>query len=169
MPNDEWGSPPKVVEMARSVMGSIDFDPCSNDEANKIIRADVYFKIIGPKSECTDGLKSPWPDGVNTWMNPPFSRGNPAAFICRIHLWWIHQRYKKSQAVILMNNDTETQWFQEALEMSDSLSLPKGRLHFIDPTTGKPANQTRQGQALFYLGHRQNEFCRKFSEIGYVL
>lgn len=169
MPNDDWGSPAWIVDMARAVMGSIDFDPCSSDKHNKIVRAETYFSITGTKAENINGLKAKWPDNVNTWMNPPYSRGNPAAFIRRLHMWWFCQGFQKSQATILMNNDTETRWFQEALEMSDSISLPKGRIHFIDIETGKPVNQTRQGQAIFYLGHKSNTFCEKFQKIGYVL
>ena len=62
---DEWYTPTAYVEVARSLMGSIDLDPASCDEAQAVVRAATYFTRVD------DGLSLPWHGRV--WLNPPYS------------------------------------------------------------------------------------------------
>lgn len=60
----EWFTPPKIIELVREVMGSIDLDPCSCEEANKTVQASRFF------TKEDDGLLRDWM-GPNIFVNPP--------------------------------------------------------------------------------------------------
>ncbi len=58
-----WFTPEVLVDAARTIMGSIDLDPTSCDEAQDRINADEYYT-----SE-EDGLEQSW--WGNVFLNPP--------------------------------------------------------------------------------------------------
>lgn len=58
MANNSWGTPPHFIESARKVMGSIDTDPASNDEAQQIVQAEQYY------TEDDSGLDQYWNGNV---------------------------------------------------------------------------------------------------------
>lgn len=158
MPNDEWGTPPEILELARTAMGGIDFDPASNEAANQIVRAGSYCTKV------YDGLDVFWPVGANIWLNPPYSQPLCRLFIAKL----IHHFITfGGQAILLTNNSTETKWYHQALSTCQAYCLPSKRLAFLEG--GKPAKNNRQGQTLFYFGDNIISFCETFRVIGKVI
>ena len=152
--NNEWYTPAEYIEAARKAMGSIDTDPASNDIANKVVKAEKYYTIE------TDGLAHDWHG--NVWMNPPYSSDLITKFIEKLK----EQRENYKQAIILVNNATETQWFYEIVKIASAVCFPKSRVKFYMPDgkTGAPL----QGQAVLYVGNNTEKFISAFGGIGWT-
>jgi ParB family chromosome partitioning protein len=156
--NFEWYTPSVYIEAAREVMGSIDIDPASTALANETIKAKTFY------TKETNGLTKEW-EG-NVWMNPPYKHVLIVQFISTL-LKKLEQGEVK-QAIVLVNNATETKWFQSILEICDAICLPKKRIKFIDPS-GKQNDGPLQGQAVLYFGANVVEFKRIFANFGPIL
>ncbi len=153
--NNEWYTPQSYADRARRVMGGIDLDPASSAEANKVIKAESFF------TRTDNGLKKKWSGRV--WMNPPYSQPAIAHFCEKLV-----NGYKAgdvNQAIVLVNNATETKWFQLLLGVAAAVCFPAGRIKFWSP--GALAAPL-QGQALIYCGTRKSAFCDEFSNYGKV-
>ena len=152
--NNEWYTPAEYIEAARKAMGSIDTDPASNDIANKIVKAEKYYTVE------TNGLAHDWTG--NVWMNPPYSSDLISKFVEKLK----EQRVNYNQAIILVNNATETQWFYEIVKIASAVCFPKSRVKFYMPDgkTGAPL----QGQAVLYVGDNYEKFISAFGGIGWT-
>ena len=151
--NDEWYTPPRFIDSAREVMGTIDLDPASNIIANQIIDAGVYW------TKEDDALTKRW--FGNIWMNPPFSAKLILAFCTEI----VTQRDNYNQACVLVNNATETRWFNKICEVAAGFVCVKTRIKFID-SDGNYSCTPLQGQVIFYIGDRWNQFKKEFKQFG---
>jgi ParB-like chromosome segregation protein Spo0J len=149
---NEWYTPEKFITAARKVMGSIDFDPASNEIANKTVGATVY------KTKDDSGLDVDW--SGNVWMNPPYAQPLIRQFAEKI----VEQLPNIHQGIVLVNNATETKWFQHMAERASALCLISSRVKFLDPD-GNPGAPL-QGQVALYFGDNPAEFCKEFSEFG---
>lgn len=153
---NEWYTPACYIESARLVMGSIDTDPASCELANQIVKAKHYFTKVD------NGITYHW-DG-NVWLNPPYSQPEIGLFIDEL----FSEKNNILQYCVLVNNATDTKWFQLLLEKSDQVCFVKGRIKFIDKN-GKPSGSPLQGQAIFYRGINIGSFINEFTQYGAVL
>jgi len=151
---NEWYTPPQFIESARIVMGGIDTDPASNPIANKTVKAKLFF------TKEDDGLLQKW--AGNVWMNPPYAQPLMGQFAEAISSRL--ESGEINQAIILVNNATETQWFQRMAGVASAVCFPKSRIKFLDPQ-GKPGAPL-QGQAIIYFGDRSESFREEFSTYG---
>jgi hypothetical protein len=97
-------------------------------------------------------------------MNPPY--GQPLIQQFCETLVDHHRAGRVTQAIVLVNNATETRWFQELLDWASAFCLPAGRVRFWKP--GEKAGAPLQGQAVIYLGDHPEEFARRFEDLGKV-
>lgn len=156
--NNEWYTPAEYIEAARRVMGGIDLDPASSDIANKTVKADVYLTAQD------DGLIYSWNGRV--WMNPPYSGELIGKFSAKLV-----EHYKAgdiSEAIVLVNNATETAWYQGMMREAEAICFIKGRIRFID-MQGTPSGAPLQGQTLLYFGDNPDKFAEAFWDFGVVL
>lgn len=156
---NEWYTPSKYIEAARSVLGEIDLDPASNDTAQEIVRASTYLT----KEE--NGLVQPWEGRV--WLNPPYAQPMISEFVSKMV-----EEYKSRRvtaAIMLTHNYTDTEWFHEAASVASAICFTRRRIKFISPD-GEEASPT-QGQAFFFFGGwaRTGLFYEVFSEFGRVM
>jgi len=150
---NEWYTPPNIINAARNIMGSIDLDPASSESANEIVKATNYY------TENNNGLEQKW--FGNIWLNPPYSQPLIKYFSNAV----ITKRHEYNQALILVNNATETDWFQKMFLVSDAVCFLRGRVKFIDEN-GNSTGAPLQGQAILYFGINIDRFKEEFNNIG---
>lgn len=155
--NNEWYTPAEYIAAARRVMGEIDLDPASSAQANEVVQAARYFTAED------DGLAQPWSGRV--WMNPPYAAGLVDRFAEKL----VHHvsAGEVTEAIVLVNNATETGWFQRMARAATAICFFQGRVRYWRPDGG--SNTPLQGQALFYFGDNVDRFSGVFSVIGLVM
>lgn len=156
--NNEWYTPPLFIALAREVMGGIDCDPASSEIANQTVRATTFHTAE------TNGLKQQWHGRV--WMNPPYAQPLVWEFCDAAASKF--ESGEIDQAIVLVNNGTETQWFQRLLSASSAVCFPRSRIKFMDPQ-GNPSGAPLQGQAIVYMGENVDAFAHAFGKEGAVL
>lgn len=155
---DEWYTPVEYIDAARRVMGEIDLDPASCQEAQEVIKARHFY------TKQDDSLQSAFQWEGNVWLNPPYSMPLIKQFVTK--LIDQYEMGTVSQAIILTNNSSDTSWFHELLSRFPAC-FTRGRISFWRPNL--EAFGTRQGQTLFYLGGDITKFKDEFSEFGRVV
>lgn len=156
--DSEWYSPVEYLESARQVMGSIDVDPASSDKANELVKAGKYYTVEN------DGRDKDWCG--NVWMNPPYSQ--PLIKTFSAALVNKYNQGEISQACVLVNNATETEHYQNMLNICKAVCFIKGRVKFID-TEGNASGAPLQGQTILYFGSNVEKFTRHFEQYGVIL
>jgi len=154
---NEWYTPREYIEAAVAVMGGIDCDPASSEIANRTVRATRYY------TKEDDGLKLPW--GRRVWLNPPYARSLVTKFSKAMI-----EKFEKGEVgetCILVNNATETRWFQDLLSVATCVCFVRRRVRILDPD-GNPGAPL-QGQAVIYLGPKAVRFSEAFAAFGPVL
>lgn len=156
--NNEWYTPADYIALAREVMGGIDTDPATSEIANRTVQAAQIFTAED------NGLTKQWSGRV--WCNPPYAQPLIAEFAEAIASKY--ETGEIEQACVLVNNGTETGWFQRMLQAASAVCFPRSRIRFVDPE-GNPSGAPLQGQAVLYLGNEPETFASVFSEKGAVL
>lgn len=152
---NEWYTPSKYIEAARTVMGSIDLDPASCELAQETVQAGQYFTIDD------NGLTKEWRG--NVWLNPPYSKESIGLFAAKL----VEETANLSQAIVLMNNATDTHWFHQIAKVAMAMCFVRGRIKFNDKT-GTPSNSPVQGQVFIYVGGEVEKFSQVFSKFGFI-
>ncbi len=149
--SNEWYTPSVYIEAARTVMGGIDLDPASCEEANRVVRAERYY------CDADDGLSKPWPGRV--WLNPPYGRLG-AVFISR--LLEVFDDGTEAAICLLNAHCTDTKWFQPL--WNETLCFTDHRIDFAGSGGG-----STHGSVFAYLGPDPTTFARHFAEFGPVV
>jgi len=151
----EWYTPEPCITAARTVMGAIDLDPASSPVANEVVKATRFFTAKD------DGLQQPWWGRV--WLTPPYSQPLVQHFCDRLieHV----TSGAVTEAIVLVNNATETRWFQALLGIAKAVCFPASRVRFWCP---EKVSAPLQGQAVLYIGPNRDAFVRHFSAFGKV-
>lgn len=152
--NNEWYTPAKYLDSARAVMGHIDLDPASSVIANERVQAGRIFTAE------EDGLKQDW--FGNIWMNPPYAQPLIEQFCNKL------VSEKINQAIVLVNNATETKWGNTLLKNCSAVCFTKGRIKFVAPD-GTLGDSPLQGQMIVYFGSQKIKFIDEFSKYGVCL
>lgn len=156
----EWYTPRMYLDSAAVVMNGIDLDPASSRHAQKHVKAKRFFTIDD------DGLAKEWNGCI--FLNPPYRMPVIRDFVLKLC-----EEYKAgrvSQAILLTNGATDTEWFHIASACSTSCCLTRGRISFIQCRDGEMEEKTSPtcGQAFFYFGRRRQAFEKEFRRHGSI-
>jgi len=164
--SDAWFTPVRYIEAARAALGGvIELDPFTCREANRVVGARRFFTAED------DAFKQSWrlPRGPRTvFLNPPYSVG-----ACRKAIDKACEEFGAGsfdRAVVLVNNATETNWFQGLLRHSTGLCLLDHRISFWN-ADGKAVSGNTRGQAAFFLDRDGDlaPFKNAFAGLGTIL
>lgn len=158
MANDECYTPGKILRYVRRVMGGIDLDPASCDEANETVKAtQIYTKD-------DSGLARRWAGRV--WCNPPYSRGVVGAFCRKILREW--ESGDVEEMIVLLNAVTGTKYGQALMLSCQGCCFVAGRIAFRgEQLDGKSKGD--QDSMILYFGTRPLAFFEVFCELGAVV
>lgn len=171
----EWYTPVRFVEAARQVMGEIDLDPMSHEEANRTVKATRFF------TEQDNCFRHPWHGRV--FLNPAGGLVNEA--------WkYLVEEFatgRTSQAVWIGYSLEQLQTLQQSRAHVTPLNYPicitSKRIAFVENEAKKAARIAKliaQGKDprkssgpshsnyVTYLGPRIDEFERVFKQCGQV-
>lgn len=169
--SNAWFTPTKYIDASRAALGgTIHLDPFSSKEANVVVKAEQFF------TEEDDAFEQDWslnkagaktPEGKprSVFMNPPYSGA-----LCSRAVGMFIDEFEKgsfSTGVFLVNNGTETKWFQRAFGVATAVCFTNHRISFWN-ADGKAMSGNTRGQAFFYFGTDPAKFLEAFKEIGAV-
>jgi len=154
---NEWYTPADFIKKARSVMGNIDLDPASSEQANEIIGATHFF------DQNNNGLEQEW--AGNVWLNPPYAQPAIHRFAEKASNEWTAGHIE--QAIVLTHNYTDTRWFHILANACTAICFTRGRIGFLSPEGEKAA--PTQGQAFFYFGENVAGFAAQFFDVGFIV
>ena len=153
--DNEWFTPKEYIDAVKAVMGSIDLDPASCQIANTVIQAPKYY------TAADNGLEQDWIG--NIFLNPPYAQPLIDNFSNKLISEIKSQNTK--QAIVLVNNATETKWFQLLASEAAAICFPKSRIKFWSPVK---ESAPLQGQAFLYFGSEIEKFINGFGKYGFI-
>lgn len=159
--SNEWYTPSKYIEAARSVMGSIDLDPASCELANQTVKATRYY------TQEDDGLSKVW-FASTLWLNPPYKKDEHGQSKIEVWTFKLLDQYKQGyvkQAILLIPMTQATDWFDSIWEYG-LVCFPKRRIHFW--TDGRNDWRPRFSSCFVYLGWNEQGFVEQFSQFGRI-
>ena len=145
---DCWNTPPEFVGDVLKYFGTLDLDPCSNDEDNPNVPAKKVY------TEITNGLAHRW-SANSVFMNHPYSQSDK----------WIPyavSQYELGYAkemILLIKLDVSTKWWRSVSQYS--WIAVNERMKFGDGTGASPFQS-----AIIYLGKNLDKFNTMFCKYG---
>ena len=150
--NDEWYTPPYIIEKAKLVLGTIDLDPASCEYANRTVGASKIYTAED------SGLEKPWIGRV--WCNPPYSAKLLKHFTAKFLAEY--QNGNMTEGIMLTNAGTDTLW---SVPLRSGLqAYTTGRLSFMLPD-GTYKGKGSRGSCFSYFGNNKEKFIETFSDI----
>lgn len=150
----EWYTPSFIIEAARKAMGSIDLDPASSVEANKIVNATHIF------TKEQDGLRQSWTQKT-VWLNHPFGRQSNERWVSKILI----ESDLFEQACMITYACTSEKWFTPLLRRPQAFLVP--RTNYLLPD-GTVKTGVTKGSVVTYFGQHVGKFEEAFRNLGII-
>jgi hypothetical protein len=145
---DEWLTPPEIIERVVAVLGAIDLDPCSNTFGDPAVTAAQRFTVAD------DGLAQPWAGRV--YMNPPYG-AEIGAWVEKLR--GEYDEGNVTEAIALVPARTDTAWF--AALRDTAVCFVRGRLRFSGSDNSAPFPSV-----VAYFGDDRERFAETFGAAG---
>jgi len=147
-----WFTPAKYMRAVRSVLGEIELDVASCEEANQTIQATRYYTAEN------DGLQHSW-HARTLWMNCPYgktgNKSNQEIWTCKLIAEY--EKGNVQEALILVNAATDTNWFGRLWDYP--ICFTDHRICFFKVDT---TNEPTMGNAFVYFGEHGERFASVF-------
>tara|TARA_B100000927_G_scaffold278034_1_gene260271 strand:+ start:29962 stop:30537 length:576 start_codon:yes stop_codon:yes gene_type:complete len=162
---DDWRTPPELFARLNSRF-RFTGDACANPKNALCARFFTYK---------SNALANSWSSlGDRVFINPPYSKS--AEFMSRA--WHAARDGEVKEVVALMPSTVDVKWFHKyVVGKASELWFMKGRVGFLNPSTGKPVGGNVVGSMIIVwsesscrmTGTRLGSFCsRSFQPIGSV-
>jgi hypothetical protein len=153
----EWHTPQEILAPVRQVLGEIDLDPASCAMAQTRVQARTYYTLAD------DGLTHPWHGTI--FLNPPYKHAEVTRFIAK--LFQELDAGHTTEAILVVNNVTQTDWFQAVATRAEAVCFPDGKIPFLHAT--KDGLHPCSGQAICYFGPHVARFGQIFVNLGVIM
>jgi phage N-6-adenine-methyltransferase len=129
MANDSWATPQYIFdwldeEFHFGLDAACTFSNCKCERGLFYPDYDALTEDWSKDNELNETYR-------NVWLNPPYSNPLP----------WVKKAYEEgtegTTVVCLLPADTSTKWFHDWVYGKAEIRFIKGRVRFVDPTTGK--------------------------------
>lgn len=158
--SDSWYTPAGYCDLIRQALGgTIDLDPFTSRQANETVQARRILTVEDNAMLC------PWPPVETVFMNPPYSAGCCATAVARFVREFKAGTFR--EGVVLVNNATETGWFQQLASVASAICFPNCRIRF-DALDGKRSSKNTRGQTFFFLGLDPARFIQVMRPQGLI-
>jgi len=160
--SDEWYTPDDIMIKAQTVLGTIDLDPCSCVEANKIVKAKKFYTIED------DGLSKYWQGKI--WLNPPRGTENKVS-IQSIWCEKLIRHYINSDiesAMFIIRAVIGYDWFNSIWDRCPNVCFLRHRPAYYRGLIENTSNRDQITAAVFYLGDDIKKFQDTFRGSGYI-
>jgi hypothetical protein len=169
----EYFTPAVYIEAAREVMGGIDLDPASCEEAQETVRATDYFELPDSGLEFDWYVGSDWDEDYkrprSVFMNPPYSKtgssSNQAIWATKLQAEY--DAGHVSEAIMLVKAALGYKWFEQ-LWRTHWCCFCRERIAFVLPGGGT-AGLAKQGSVFVYFGRHPERFAEVFAQFGRVI
>lgn len=163
---DAWRTPPEILKMVKVVLGPIDFDAASDNDANRDVQAGAYF------DEETDALTTAWPVDCSVYLNPP---GGKLEGKSKVRLFW--QRLMKYRKEGHLKHAIFACFSVEALQttqgdhpcaMDFPFCVPKKRVKWVHPVHRDKISPSHSNAFIYVPGtvNSTSNFIIGFSPLG---
>lgn len=157
---EDWFTHKDIVDRVHAMFGTIDLDPMSCEEANRVVQATTYYTAE------MDGLTYPWYGRM--LLNPPWG-GTDASAVKRRAVKKLLDAFELNdvkECVCVMNsNALTTAWFAPLLKFP--VCLPPRRIpHWGPDGAGGSPNS---GTVIIYVGRDLSQFWRHFKDLGQIM
>lgn len=166
--NNRWFTPKYIIDPALEVLGPVDIDPASEEDANKYIAAAKYY------TEADNGLSKRWAGTI--WCNPPGgkieNKSVPLLFWSKL-METREQRWLQHAIFLAFSvEQTQTSQGKKYLPMAGfPLCIPAKRIRY-ELWDGTPGPSPTHSSVIVYVPGRANltgVFAEVFSSIGQVV
>jgi hypothetical protein len=180
--NDNWYTPIDIIRAVKEVLGEINFDPASCEEANKAINANIYLT-----SDNAEDYRDKWGTALNLFYSgkiKPTVFVNPPSNMTADGIPWTNAFWDLltesgrgrsiSDGIFIAFNLEFLRTSQGGKKfgptihnpLSYTMCIPRKRLAFVGA-----GNNPRYANAIFYVPgslDRSKKFVEVFSKIGQV-
>lgn len=159
---NEYKTPPYIMTSARAVLGKIDLDPASTDEANKIVKANKIYTIED------NGLRFPWLGRV--WLNPPYGKSGKHSNQERWLRYLIYQYQvgNTRSAIVLTRAAVGYNWFSD-LWYDWTICITDRCLRFVRAGEDEPKKRSKTATTFWYFGTSIRIFIHEFRQYGRII